>query len=60
MNYCVKCGKPADNGMICEDCMVNDSPWLSAMKIKENDLEQKIAKLKAENAALREKLEKYE
>lgn len=58
MNYCVKCGKPVDNGMICEDCMINDSPWLSAMKIKESDLEQKIANLKAENAELRARLEK--
>lgn len=58
MNYCVKCGKPVDNGMICEDCMINDSPWLSAMKIKENDLEQKITNLEAENAELRERLEK--
>lgn len=58
MNYCMECGKPTDNGMICEDCMVNNSPWLLAMKIKENDLEQKIAKLKAENAALRERLER--
>ena len=56
MNYCVKCGKPVDNGMICEDCMINNSPWLLAMKIKENDLEQKIAKLEAENAELRARL----
>lgn len=58
MNYCMKCGKPTDNGMICEDCMVNDSPWLSAMKIKENDLEQEITELKAENAELKARLEK--
>ena len=58
MNYCTKCGKPTDNGMMCKDCMINDSPWLFAMKTKENDLEQKIAKLKAENAVLRERLRK--
>lgn len=57
MNYCMKCGKLTDNGMICENCLVNDSPWLSAMKIKENDLEQKIAKLEAENAELHHRAE---
>ena len=58
MNYCMKCGKPVDNGMVCEDCMVNNSPWLLATKIKENDLEQEIAELKAENAELRARLDK--
>ena len=57
MMYCTKCGKPTDNGIICEDCMINDSPWLLAMKSKEDDLVEQIEKLKAENAALKEKLE---
>lgn len=58
MSYCTKCGKPTDNGMICEDCIVNDSPWLSAMKRKEKDLEEEVAKLKAKNVALQARLEK--
>lgn len=58
MTYCTECGKPTDNGLVCKECIIADSPWLSAMKIKENDLEREVAKLKAENAALREKLEK--
>ena len=60
MTYCTKCGKPTDNGMICEDCMINDSPWLLAMKSKEDDLVEQIEKLKSENAALRDRLGKVE
>lgn len=58
MSYCMKCGKPTDNRMVCEDCMINGSPWLSAMKRKENDLEQENAKLRAENVVLKERLER--
>ena len=58
MTYCTKCGKPTDNGIMCKDCMILDSPWLSAMNRKENDLIEQIEQLKAENAALKEKLEK--
>lgn len=56
MTYCTKCGKPTDNGIVCEDCIISDSPWLLAMKRKEDDLAEEVAKLKAENAALRERL----
>ena len=56
MTYCTKCGKPTDNGIMCKDCMILDSPWLSAMNRKENDLIEQIEQLKAENAALRERL----
>ena len=56
MTYCTKCGKPTDNGIMCKNCMILDSPWLSAMNRKENDLIEQIEQLKAENAALRERL----
>lgn len=58
MNYCTKCGKPLENGFMCEECVVSNSPWLLAMKTKENDLAEEVAKLKSENAALRERLGK--
>ena len=58
MTYCTKCGKPTNNGIMCEDCMILDSPWLFAMKSKEDDLVEQIEKLKSENAALCERLEK--
>ena len=58
MTYCTKCGKPTNNGIMCEDCIVSDSPWLLAMKAKEDDLVEQIEKLKAENAALHERLNK--
>lgn len=56
MTYCTKCGKPTNNGIMCEDCIISDSPWLLAMTRKEGDLVEQIEKLKAENAELREKL----
>lgn len=58
MTYCTKCGKPTNNGLVCEDCIILDSPWLLAMKSKEDDLVEQIEKLKAENAALKERLKK--
>lgn len=58
MTYCTKCGKPTNNGIMCEDCIILDSPWLLAMKSKEDDLVEQIEQLKAENAELRERLEK--
>lgn len=58
MTYCTKCGKPTDNGIMCKDCMILDSPWLFAMKSKEDDLVEQIKKLKSENAALKDRLEK--
>ena len=58
MTYCTKCGKPTNNGIMCEDCIISDSPWLLAMKRKEDDLVEQIEQLKAENAALRERLDK--
>lgn len=58
MNYCTKCGKPTDNGIMCEECIISDSPWLLAMKSQENDLAEEVAKLKAENAALKKRLDK--
>ncbi len=58
MSYCTKCGKPTDNEIMCEECIILDSPWLCAMKSKEFDLTEQIKNLKAENAALRERLEK--
>ena len=58
MTYCTKCGKPTNNGIMCEDCIISDSPWLFAMKSKEDDLVEQIEKFKAENAALRERLER--
>lgn len=57
MMYCTKCGKPTDNGIMCEDCIILDSPWLLAMKSKEADLIEQIEKFKAENVELRERLE---
>ena len=60
MNYCTRCGKPTNNGIMCEDCLILGSPWLSAMKRKENDLEEELAELKFENADLRERLDKAE
>ena len=53
MTYCIKCGKPTNNGIMCEDCIILDSPWLLAMKSKEADLVEQIEKFKAENAELR-------
>ena len=58
MMYCTKCGKPTNNGIICEDCIISDSPWLLALKRKEDDLVEQIEQLKAENAELRARLEK--
>lgn len=58
MTYCTKCGKPTNNGIMCEDCIISNSPWLSAMKRKEDDLVGQVEQLKAENAAMRERLEK--
>lgn len=58
MTYCTKCGKPTNNGIVCEDCIISGSPWLLAMKRKEDDLIEQIEQLKAENAALRERLDK--
>ena len=58
MNYCVKCGKPTNNGIMCEDCIISGSPWLLAMKSKEDDLVEQNEKLKSENAELRARLEK--
>ena len=31
---------------MCEDCFVSDSPWLLAMKAKEDDLVEQIEKFK--------------
>ena len=56
MMYCTKCGKPTNNGIICEDCTISDSPWLLALKRKEDDLVEQIEQLKAENAELRARL----
>ena len=53
MTYCIKCGKPTNNGIMCEDCIILDSPWLLAMKSKEADLVEQIEKFKDENAELR-------
>lgn len=58
MTYCIKCGKPTNNGIMCEDCIISDSPWLLAMKRKEDDLVEQIEQLKAENAELRARLER--
>ena len=58
MTYCTKCGKPTNNGIMCEDCIISDSPWLLAMKRKEDDLVEQIEQLKAENADLRERSER--
>lgn len=58
MTYCTKCGKPTNNGIMCKDCIILDSPWLLAMKSKEDDLVEQIEQLKAENAALKERLDK--
>mgnify|MGYP005799057413 CR=1 FL=1 len=58
MIYCTKCGKPTNNGIMCEDCIISDSPWLLALKRKEDDLVEQIEQLKAENAELRERLDK--
>ena len=60
MTYCTKCGKPTNNGIMCEDCLILGSPWLSAMKRKENDLEEELAELKFENAALRARIDKFD
>ena len=57
MTYCIKCGKPTNNGIMCEDCIILDSPWLLAMKSKEADLVEQIEKFKAENAELRHRAE---
>ena len=57
MTYCIKCGKPTNNGIMCEDCIISDSPWLLAMKRKEDDLVEQIGKLKAENASLQKRFE---
>ena len=58
MNYCTKCGKPTNNEIVCEDCIILDSPWLLAMKSKENNLVEQIEQLKSENAELRVRLDK--
>ena len=58
MNYCVKCGKLTNNGIMCEDCIISGSPWLLAMKSKEDDLVEQNEKLKSENAALRDRLKR--
>ena len=58
MTYCTKCGKPTNNGIMCEDCIISDSPWLLAMNRKEDDLVEQIEQLKAENAELRARLKK--
>ena len=58
MTYCTKCGKPTNNGIMCEDCIISDSPWLLAMKRKEDDLVEQIEQLKAENSALRKQISK--
>ena len=58
MTYCTKCGKPTNNGIMCEDCIISGSPWLLAMNRKEDDLIEQIEQLKSENAALRERLDK--
>ena len=57
MTYCIKCGKPTNNGIMCEDCIISDSPWLLAMKRKEDDLVEQIEQFKSENTALRKRLE---
>ena len=56
MTYCTKCGKPTNNGLVCEDCIISNSPWLRSMKNKEDDLVEQIEKLKAENAKLKSSL----
>lgn len=56
MRYCTRCGKPTNNGIMCEDCIILGSPWLLAMKSKEDDLVEQNEKLKSENADLRDKL----
>lgn len=58
MTCCTKCDKPTNNGIMCKDCIILDSPWLLAMKSKEDDLIEQIEQLKAENAALKERLKK--
>ena len=58
MNCCTKCGKPTNNGIVCEDCIILDSPWLLAMKSKEDDLIEQIEQIKSENAELRARLDK--
>lgn len=60
MTYCTKCGKPTNNGIMCEDCIISDSPWLLAMNRKEDDLVEQIEQLKAENAALKEQKDRAE
>ena len=60
MTYCTKCGKPTNNGIVCEDCIISGSPWLLAMKSKENDLVEQNEKLRAENAELKATLSKKE
>ena len=57
MTYCIKCGKPTNNGIMCEDCIISDSPWLLAMNCKKDDLVEQIEQLKAENASLQKRLE---
>lgn len=57
MTYCTKCGKPTDNWLVCEECIISGSPWLSAMKRNENDLVEQNEKLKAENAELKARIE---
>ena len=57
MNYCTKCGKLIDDySLMCEDCAVSNSPWVLALKNKDADLSEQITRLKAENDALRERL----
>ena len=58
MTYCTKCGRPTDNGLVCKECIISGSPWLSAMKRNENDLVEQNEKLRAENAELKARLER--
>lgn len=58
MTYCTKCGKPTNNGIMCEDCIILGSPWLLSMKSEEDDLVEQNEKLKSENAALRDRLKR--
>lgn len=54
MTYCTNCGKPTNNWLMCEDCIISNSPWLLSMKNKEDDLVEQIEQLKAENAKLKD------
>lgn len=54
MTYCTNCGKPTNNWLVCEDCIISNSPWLLSMKNKEDDLVEQIEQLKAEKAELKD------